>query len=116
MEIYLYGNCSSCKKADDALRDSGKPYERRDFFKERFNTDELRSVLDRAGLDVADVLSTRSKAYSERGLAEHALTDAQLLDLMVEEPTLLRRPLIIGGGTALVGFNAAAIEGLIERA
>ena len=115
MEIYLYGSCSSCKKADNALRDSGKPYVRRDFFKERFSAAELRFLLERAGLEVGGVLSTRSKAYTERRLAGMSLTDTQLLDLMVDEPTLLRRPIIIGGGKSIVGFNAAAIDDLIGR-
>ncbi len=115
MEIYLYGGCSSCKKADKALSDSGKPYVRRDFFKEPFTVGELRSVLDRAGVSATEVLSTRSKAYTAMGLAEKRSTDAELLELMVGEPTLLRRPLILGGGTTLVGFNAAAVADLISQ-
>ncbi len=116
MEIYLYGGCSSCKKADKALSDSGKPYLRRDFFKERFTVDELRSVLERAGVSATVMLSTRSKAYTAMGLADKRLTDAEVLELMVYEPTLLRRPLILGGGKTLVGFNAGAVDDLIGQA
>lgn len=116
MEIYLYAGCTSCKKADKALHESGKPYLRRDYFRDRFTVDELRSLLQRAGLGVAEVLSTRSRAYAELQLAGKTLSDGELLELMVDEPTLLRRPLIIGGGTTLVGFNAGAVEALIQRA
>lgn len=116
MEIYLYGGCSSCKKADRALCDSGKPYVRRDFFKERFSVAELRALLERAGVSVTDMVSTRSKAYTALGLADKSLTDADLLEFIVVEPTLMRRPLIVGGGTTLVGFNAAAVDELIRQA
>ncbi len=116
MEIYLYGGCSSCKKADVVLAKSGKPYLRRDYFKERFTVEELRAVLNRAGVGVGEVLSTRSRAYSDLGLAGRELTEPELLELMVREPTLLRRPLILGGGATVIGFNAAAVDALIESA
>lgn len=115
MEIYLYSSCTSCRNAEGMLRESGKAYRRRDYFKERFTVEELRALLDRAGLGVSDALSTRSRAYSALNLADRHLTDDELLDLMVKEPTLLRRPLVLGHGKAVVGFNASGIRALIER-
>jgi arsenate reductase-like glutaredoxin family protein len=47
-------------------------------------------------------------------LAERQLSDDELLDLMVEEPTLLRRPLIISPGGVAVGFNQKQLQELIE--
>lgn len=115
MEIYLYTNCTSCKKAEQALNDSGKPFERRDYFKDRFSSQELRDLLNRAGLSVQDALSRRSRAYVAMGLADRDLADEDLLALMVEQPTLLRRPIVIGNGGSVVGFNAGQIESLIAR-
>ncbi len=116
MEIFLYSNCTSCKKAERALAASGKPYQSRDYFNQRFTVDELASVLERAGVTVRDVLSTRSRAYGALGLAEKQLSDEDLLALMVEEPTLLRRPLIVGNGASVIGFNAERVSALIEQA
>src|SRR3712207_3167226 len=100
MEIYLYSSCSSCRKAEQALQASGLPYQRRDFFKDRFTVQELMALLDRAGLGVRDALSTRSRAYTALDLAEKNLSDEELLELMVAEPTLLRRPLVFHDGNA----------------
>lgn len=66
----------------------------------------------RAGLRPSEVLSTRSRAYRDLGLAEKQLSEDELLDLMVQEPTLLRRPLIVGPSGALVGFNQKQLEAL----
>lgn len=71
-------------------------------------------MLDRAGLRPSEVLSKRSAAYRTLGLAEKTLSDDELLDLMVEQPTLLRRPLVLNSeGQSVVGFNAGALQDLI---
>lgn len=72
-------------------------------------------MLDRAGLKPSEVLSKRSTAYRTRGLAETTLSEEELLDLMVEEPTLLRRPLVVSpSGQTVVGFDAGALNRLVE--
>jgi arsenate reductase-like glutaredoxin family protein len=60
------------------------------------------------------VLSQRSRIYKERNLGEADLTDDEMLDLMVEEPTLLRRPLVLGGDTVIVGHNEPALREMIR--
>ncbi len=116
IELYLYGSCSSCRNAEVWLREHQADVSRRDFFRDRFSRDELADVLGRASLTPTVVLSTRSRAYRERGLAERAFTNDELLDLMVEEPTLLRRPIAIGAGGSVVGFNRAGLEQLLAAA
>ena len=115
LEIYLYSSCTSCRKAEELLREKGVDAKRRDYFKERFTKPELIAVLDRAGVTPFDVLSTRSNPYRELGLSGRTLTENELLDLMVTHPQLLKRPLIIKNGHSTVGFNRSAIEALIEE-
>lgn len=71
-------------------------------------------MLRRAGLTPFEVLSKRSRAYRSLGLAERQLSDDELLDLMIEEPTLLRRPLIISPAGVAVGFNQTRLHELVE--
>lgn len=95
------------------LKESGVDHEKREFFKDRFSRDELAALLTSVGLGPSDVISTRSRVYKERNLGEADLSDDQMLDLMVEEPTLLRRPLVIKGDQAVVGFNEARLRALV---
>ena len=115
LEIYLYSSCTSCRKAEELLREKGVDAKRRDYFKERFTKPELIAVLDRSGVTPLEVQSTRSNPYRELGLVERTLTEHELLDLMVAHPQLLKRPLIIKNGHLTVGFNRGAIEALIEE-
>ena len=94
----------------------GVPFARRDYFRDRFTVDELRELLAGLGLRPREVLSRRSRAYKELiGDREAGLTDGEVLDLMVTEPTLLRRPLVAAGGRAVVGFDREALRALIAE-
>ncbi len=116
LEIYLYGGCSSCRSADAVLAASGKSYHRRDFFKDPFTVREFAALLVRTGVLPHEILSTRSRAFRDLGLRDKRRSDAQLLELMVKHPTLLRRPFTVSGGKAVVGFKRKEIEGLIAAA
>lgn len=114
VELYVHPTCTSCRKAQAWLDDHGVAYSRRDYFRDRFTREELSELLASVGATPRDVLSTRARAYKE--LVEgKSLSDDDLLDLMIEEPTLLRRPLTIDGRTVVVGFDRAGLERLAER-
>lgn len=63
--------------------------------------------------DAASFLNRRSPAYKDRNLAARALTKRQVIDLMLEEPNLIRRPLVVRGATAVFGYSEDDFEGLV---
>jgi arsenate reductase (glutaredoxin) len=89
-------------------------FERRDYFKDEFTVDELRALLDEIGMKPSEILSKRSKAYKDLGLADRDVTEDELLALMPQHPTLLRRPIIVNEGKVVVGFKRDEIESLIS--
>jgi len=110
---YIYASCTSCRKTDAWLKDSGADYVSRDYFRDRFSRDELTRILNDARLPVRDVLSTRSKVYKDNQSEIDGLSDDALLGRMIDEPTLLRRPIVIGAGGAIVGHNPKRLEALV---
>lgn len=113
IEAYIYTSCTSCRKTVDQLKASGADFTTRDFFRDRFTRDELRALLARIGLGVRDVLSVRSKVYLERSAEIEGLDDDALLDMMLVEPTLLRRPLVVKDSESIIGHNTGKLAALI---
>jgi len=60
-------------------------------------------------------VSTRSPAYKARGLDVKKMTKRQAIDLMMEEPNLIRRPILLRGGKAIFGFDPARYGELAKR-
>lgn len=113
IDAYVYSSCSSCRRTEELLNQSGAAFTTRDYFRDGFVVEELATILDKARLDVRDVLSTRSRVFRARANEIDALDDVTLLDLMVEEPTLLRRPLVVGDHGVVIGHNPKQLEELI---
>lgn len=109
LAVYVHPTCTSCRNAQAWLQERDIPYERRDYFKDRFTKDELASILASANLTPSDVLSKRARTYKEL-VGGRDLTGDQLLDLMIQEPTLLRRPLIVSGADSVIGFDRNGLE------
>jgi arsenate reductase-like glutaredoxin family protein len=84
----------------------------RDFFKHRFSEDELRDLLQ--GSRPADAFAWRSPRARALSLDPGSPRDeAVLLRLMLAEPYLLRRPVIVIGGRTIFGFDRRGLEAAI---
>jgi Spx/MgsR family transcriptional regulator len=70
----------------------------------------LGRLIDEQGLEA--VLSTRSPAYKARNLGARKLTKSEAIDLMLEDPNLMRRPLVLGKKKAVFGYDAKEYEKL----
>ncbi len=92
------------------LSQKGVELEERDFFRDPFDVEELRSLIgDRP---VSDYFSFNSPSFRKLGLDRGELTDERMLDLMAGEPRLVRRPLIAAGADLVVGTDKKAMARL----
>lgn len=94
------------------LSQGGIEFDERDFFAEPFTIDELREAI--GPRPVSDFFSWRSPSFRKMGLSRDELTDHKLLKLMVKEPRLIRRPLIMtADGNLIVGTDKKAMAELV---
>ena len=93
------------------LSQDGAELEERDFFAEPFTVDELTGLIGEQ--PVSDYFSWRSPSFRKLGLRREDLADDELLDLMIAEPRLIRRPLIQpADGRLILGTDKAAMAEL----
>jgi arsenate reductase-like glutaredoxin family protein len=78
--------------------------------KERPSRELLERLIEQHGLE--GVLSTRSPAFKALGLDAKTLTEAEAVRLMLEEPNLMRRPLVLSKGKAIFGYAPQEYEKL----
>ena len=87
-------------------------FDERDFFANPFTVEELKDLLgDRP---VSDFFSWRSPSFRKLGVSRDELDDDRMLQLMVDEPRLIRRPLIRAeDGSLIVGTDKRAMAELL---
>ncbi|MGE4476834.1 MULTISPECIES: arsenate reductase (glutaredoxin) [Stutzerimonas] len=64
---------------------------------------ELHALLAKLGLSARQLLRTGEEEYQSLGLADTALTDAQIIAAMARHPRLIERPILIAGDKAVIG-------------
>ena len=72
---------------------------------------ELENLLRRAGLRPHDVVRKNETAYREH-MAGKDLSDAQCIELMVEHPELIQRPIVVRGAKAVLARPVARLSEL----
>ena len=65
---------------------------------------------------IENIFARRSPSLKKMGLADKELSDDEMIKLMLQEPKLVRRPLLRVGGKLLVGAGNAAVEEAIAEA
>ena len=90
------------------LSQEGVELEARDFFEDTFTGDELRTLIE--GRSPSDVFSWKSPSFRKLGAERASLSDDQLISLMLDEPRLIRRPLVLVNGELVIGGDTGAIS------
>lgn len=111
LKFFFKPSCGMCKKAKAYLDRRGIDYEPIDITR----TPPPRDFLERA-IDPREPkksLNSRSSAFRQKDLAARDLTAAEALQLMLEDPNLIRRPFIIDGDRVYQGFEPASLEAFI---
>lgn len=75
-----------------------------DFAKEPPSRELLDRLIDEKNL--RSFLNTRSPVYKKMNLGERDLTKREAIDLMMKEPNLIRRPIVLRGRKAVFGFDS----------
>ncbi len=90
-----------------SLSQDGVELNERDFFRDGFTEVELRDLL--GDTNPAEVFSWRSPSARKLGLDKESVSADELISLMIEEPRLIRRPLIQVEGRLIVGTDKKAM-------
>lgn len=61
---------------------------------------------------IAPFLNTRHALYKERDFAAQPPNRAELIQLILAEPNLLRRPIVRKGDQVVIGFDQQALKDL----
>ncbi|MEO8648504.1 MAG: ArsC/Spx/MgsR family protein [Acidobacteriota bacterium] len=112
--LYLLPNCSTCQKTLRWLDRRGiRVSAIRDIKEDPLSRQEIESLAEMLG-GPAELFSKRAVKYREMNLSERVLTNEEMLDLMTEEYTFLKRPVMVIGGKAVAGFFERSFEAFLE--
>lgn len=113
--FYWLPKCSTCQKALAWLQQQGfEPSELIDIRTQKVPREMIGQLAQKVGGAEA-LFSKRALKYRAMGLHERTLSDDEMLDLMTEEDTFIRRPVLVtSDGKALCGWSAKQYQALLS--
>lgn len=109
LQVYGIPSCSTCKKALDWLKDNGASYE---FINTKDTPPTRDQITDWVNtLGSKPLRNTSGQSYRALGKEKQSWSDSQWVDAFAQDAMLLKRPLFVKDGKAvLVGFRVNESE------
>lgn len=105
MLFVCYPKCSTCKKAQKWLDESGVSYTLRDIKTENPTVEELKQWWEKSGLPLKRFFNTSGNIYKEMKLKDKLpeMSEEEQLALLATDGMLVKRPILVGKDKVLVG-------------
>ena len=115
LKVYTSPSCSSCRKVKEFLSDQNIEFVEKNIISGVLNEKELKEILLKSENGTDDIISKRSKIIKEKNIDVDSMTVPQLIGFIRENPTVLKRPIIVNDRLIQVGYNEEEIRVFIPR-
>ena len=116
IRIYTSPSCSSCRKVKKWFQDQKIPFVEKNIFAATLNEKELKEILMKSENGTEDIISPRSKIVKESGLDFENMTIKELIEFIRNNPSVLKRPIMVDDNKIQVGYNPDEIRTFIPHA
>ena len=109
IQIFGKKKCPDTRKAERWFKERGMKVQSVELTEKGLSPGELKSVAARVG-GVEAMIDREGKRYVDKGLKYSAPTGPRIEALLIEDPLLLRTPIVRRGADATVGFHPEVWE------
>jgi arsenate reductase len=111
--IYQKPTCTTCRQVYNALEESGADFDAVNYYTDPISKTKLKELLKKAGATARDLMRTKEPIYKTLKIAERDLSEAELIDLMIEHPDLIQRPIVEKGNRAILARPAERLKEIL---
>ena len=116
VSVYFNPACGTCRTTQSLLAERGVDAEYVRYLETTPSREELIRVMRLLGIDdPRQMMRTAEPAYAELGLADPELGVDALLDVLVANPALLQRPIVLVGDRAVIARPAERVLELLDE-
>ncbi len=115
IHIYTTPSCSSCRKAKKWFEEHHIEYKEKNIFNIQLSREDILMMLKNTENGFEDIISTRSKIFQDMNIDIEEMSMNDLVEFIIENPSVLRRPIIIENNKMQVGYNEDEIRTFIPK-
>ena len=103
IKIYHNPRCSKSRQTLQLLQENGVNPEIIEYLKNTPSVSELSVIIKQLSITPRELLRKKETAYKENNLSDASLSDAQIIEAMYKNPSLIERPIVITENKAVIG-------------
>ncbi len=110
IQAYVHKGCKTCKRATAYMEERAIAFEPVELFDARLTGPEIRALLHKLSLSARELLRPRDRIYRERDLKNRDLSEEEFIQLMAENPGLIKRPILVRGDRAVLAIRPERVH------
>lgn len=114
VSIYHNPRCGKSREALKLLQENGCEIEVIEYLKEIPSKKDLKMLLDKLGIKAVDLIRKKEEIFLKK-FKNKEFTNDEWIQIMIENPILIERPIVIDGYKAVVGRPPELVVDLINR-
>ncbi|MGT2926753.1 transcriptional regulator Spx [Streptococcus cuniculipharyngis] len=115
IKIYTISSCTSCKKAKTWLNAHKLPYKEQNLAKEPLTKEEILTILKKTESGVESIVSSKNRYAKALDCNLDDLSVSQVIDIIQENPRILKSPILIDEKRLQVGYKEDDIRAFLPR-
>tara|TARA_B100000780_G_scaffold167488_1_gene117267 strand:+ start:571 stop:912 length:342 start_codon:yes stop_codon:yes gene_type:complete len=112
IKIYHNPRCSKSREALTLLENSNVEFETIKYLTYPLSVKELTEIIKLLKIDPIDLLRKNEKIWKENFKGKK-LSDKEIISIMVDNPKLIERPIIINKNKAIIGRPSTKVDSII---
>ena len=112
MKIYHNPRCTKSRETLRIISDAGIEPEIVEYLQNPPSREELNSILSMLKMKPEEILRKNEAVYKEKYKGKN-LTDDEWIEIMIENPKLIERPIVVKGDQAVLGRPPENVKRLI---
>ncbi|VAW77375.1 Uncharacterized protein YfgD, not an arsenate reductase [hydrothermal vent metagenome] len=104
--------CSKSRQTLEILSTEGKETEIINYLKTPPSFEQLKNILTMLNLTPSELMRKGESKYKELDLKNTTCSDDELINIMLENPILIERPIVIAAGKAIIGRPPETVKSI----
>ena len=102
IQIYHNSRCSKSRCGLEIIEKSGKPFKIIKYLEDTPSYNELKNIINLLGISPIQLVR-KNEAIWKENYKNQDFSENELIEIMVENPKLIERPIVINGSKAIIG-------------
>lgn len=110
--IYHNNRCTKSRCALELIEKKTKNFQVIDYLKNPPSEKELKSILKKLGLKAEEIIRKKEPLFKEKYQGKK-FTEDQWIKILVQNPILIERPIVVKGNKAVIGRPTENVEKIL---